>query len=79
MADIFISYSLPDRGKVVMLAAYLESEGWSVWWDNNLAAGDSFRDDIARELAAARAVIVIWTQASVNSDFVRAEIGRAHV
>jgi len=77
MADIFISYSLPDRGKVVMLAAYLESEGWSVWWDNNLAAGDSFRDDIARELAAARAVIVIWTQTSVNSDFVRAEAGRA--
>jgi len=77
MADIFISYSMPDRGKAVMLAAYLESEGWSVWWDNNLAAGDAFRDDIARELTAARAVIVIWTQASVKSDFVRAEAGRA--
>jgi len=77
MADIFISYSMPDRGKVVMLAAYLESEGWSVWWDNKLAAGDAFRDDIARELNAARAVIVIWTQTSVRSDFVRAEAGRA--
>ena len=33
VADIFISYSKPDRDKVVMLAAYLESEGWTVWWD----------------------------------------------
>jgi hypothetical protein len=27
MADFFISYSKADRDKVVMLAAYLESEG----------------------------------------------------
>jgi hypothetical protein len=36
VADIFISYSKPDRDKVVMLGAYLESEGWSVWWYKNL-------------------------------------------
>src|SRR5215468_2690940 len=77
MADIFISYSKPDRDNVVMLAAYLESEGWTVWWDTNLAAGDVFRDEIIRELAAARAVIVLWTQTSIKSDFVRAEAGRA--
>lgn len=50
MADIFISYSKADRDKVVMLAAYLESEGWTVWWDTNLAAGDAFRNGIMREL-----------------------------
>src|SRR5262245_13447611 len=60
-----------------MLAAYLESEGWTVWWDTKLAAGDAYRDDIAGELAAARAVIVLWTQTSIKSDFVRAEAGRA--
>src|SRR5262245_23311840 len=77
MADIFISYSKADRDKVVMLAAYLESEGWTVWWDTNLAAGDQYRDDIMKELAAARAVIVVWTQTSIKSDFVRAEAGQA--
>jgi hypothetical protein len=33
---------------------------------------------IARELARARCVIVIWTEASVRSSFVQAEAGRAH-
>src|SRR5262245_25100581 len=77
MADIFISYSKPDRDKVVMLAAYLKSEGWTVWWDSSLAAGDAYRDEIMKQLAAARAVIVLWTQTSTKSDFVRAEAGRA--
>jgi hypothetical protein len=77
VADIFISYSKPDRDKVVMLAAYLESEGWTVWWDTNLGAGDAYRDEIMTELAAARAVIVLWTPTSIKSDFVRAEAGRA--
>lgn len=77
MADIFISYSKVDRDKVVMLAAYLESEGWSVWWDTQLAVGDAYRDEIMKQLAAARAVIVLWTQNSIKSDFVRAEAGRA--
>ena len=64
MADIFISYSKPDRDKVVVLAAYLESEGWTVWWDTSLAVGDAYRDEIMKQLAAARAVIVLWTQNS---------------
>jgi TIR domain len=77
VADILISYSKPDRDKVVLLAAYLESEGWKVWWDNSLAIGDAYRDEIMKQLAAARAVIVLWTPTSVKSDFVRAEAGRA--
>src|SRR5262245_36862445 len=77
MADIFISYSKPDRDKVVMLAAYLESEGWTVWWDTNLTSGDAYRDEIMQQLSAASAVIVVWTHTSIKSDFVRAEAGQA--
>src|SRR5262245_52749562 len=77
MADIFISYSKADRDKVVMLAAYLESEGWTVWWDSSLTSGDTYRDEIMKQLTAARAVIVVWTQTSIKSDFVRAEAGQA--
>jgi len=77
MADIFISYSKADRDKVVPLTAYLESEGWTVWWDKHLAAGDTYRDEIMTQLATARAVVVLWTQNSIKSDFVRAEAGHA--
>jgi hypothetical protein len=59
------------------LSAYLESEGWSVWWDKSLGAADLYRDEIMKQLAAARAVITIWTENSIKSDWVRAESGRA--
>lgn len=77
MADIFISHSKPDRFEVEKLAAMLEAEGWSVWWDKSLTAGDAYRDEIMKQLANARAVIAVWTPVSIKSDWVRAEAGRA--
>ena len=77
MADIFISYSKPDRFEVEKLAAMLEAEGWSVWWDKSLSAGDTYRDEIMKQLSRARAVIAVWTANSVLSDWVRAEAGQA--
>jgi hypothetical protein len=77
MADIFISYSKADRELAIKLAAFLEAEGWTVWWDKSLQSADTFRDVIMRELMAARAVISIWTPNSIKSDWVRAEAGRA--
>lgn len=77
MTDIFISYSQADRLAVERLAAFLQTEGWSVWWDRSLAAGDTYRDEISKQLSNARAVIVVWTSDSINSRFVRAEAGRA--
>jgi hypothetical protein len=77
VADIFISYASNDRQLAAALAAFLEAEGWSVWWDKSLNPGDIYRDEIMKQLAAARAVIVIWTAHSIKSDWVRAEAGRA--
>jgi TIR domain len=77
MTDIFISYSKADHTLALKLSAFLEAEGWNVWWDRNLSAGETYRDEIMRKLSAARAVIVIWTQSSVKSDWARAEAGRA--
>ena len=48
-----------------------------VWWDTSLTIGDDFRNEIMTELGRARAVIVIWTDASIKSDWVRSEAGRA--
>ena len=77
MADIFISYSKSDHALALKLSTFLESEGWTVWWDKSLGAADLYRDEIMKQLAAARAVITIWTENSVRSDWVRAEAGRA--
>jgi len=77
MSDIFISYSKADHALALKLSTFLESEGWTVWWDKSLAAADLYRDEIMQQLAAARAVITIWSPNSIKSDWVRAEAGRA--
>jgi TIR domain len=45
--------------------------------DTSLAIGDDFRNEIMTELGRARAVVVIWTDTSIKSDWVRSEAGRA--
>jgi hypothetical protein len=77
MADVFVSYAKADRPLASKLVAMLEAEGWKVWWDTSLVIGDDFRNEIMTELGRARAVIVIWTDASIKSDWVRSEAGRA--
>jgi hypothetical protein len=77
MADVFISYSKSDHALALKLSAFLESEGWTVWWDKSLGAADPYRDKITKQLATARAVITIWTPNSIKSDWVRAEAGQA--
>src|SRR5215475_3509043 len=77
MADIFISYSKADHALALKLSTFLEAEGWSVWWDTSLGAADLYRDEIMKQLVAARAVISIWTPNSIRSDWVRAEAGTA--
>ncbi|MBX9747670.1 MAG: TIR domain-containing protein [Hyphomonadaceae bacterium] len=77
MADIFISYASEDRGRVRPLADALAQRGFNVWWDRSLAAGQDYTAIIERELKNAKAVIVVWTQSSALSTFVRDEAGRA--
>lgn len=73
MADIFISYARADKPRVAPLVAALEAQGWSVWWDPAIAPGQEFDELIADELKKARAVLVVWTPASVASRWVRGE------
>src|SRR5262249_48341788 len=59
------------------LARDLEADGFSVWWDTSLLPADDFRDEIDRRLDQAKAVVIIWTQESVHSKWVRAEADHA--
>ena len=71
--DIFVSYAAPDRTRVAPLVAALEHEGWSVWWDRKIDAGTAYDREIQNALELARCVIVVWTESSLESDWVLAE------
>jgi len=73
MADIFVSYARANRNVAERLAESLATSGWSVWWDPRLNAGEIWDEAIERELKAARAVVVLWSAASVKSRWVRKE------
>jgi formylglycine-generating enzyme required for sulfatase activity len=73
MADIFVSYSRADRGTVAGIVAALEAEGWSVWWDTRLRAGEQWDEVIEREINAARCVLVVWSPLSVTRYWVKVE------
>ena len=77
MADIFISYSSEDKTRVKTIAEVLEQKGWSVWWDRQIPVGQRFDTVIEQELNQAKCVIVIWTQRSVNSEWVKNEASEA--
>ena len=73
MSDIFISYASEDRAHVQPLARPLEQKGWSVWWDRRIPIGRSFDEVIEEALDASKAVVVVWTQTSVKSQWVKNE------
>jgi hypothetical protein len=78
MADIFISYSQQDKALAEQLAGLLTEIGFTVWWDAALIPAEQFREEIRRQIEAARAVIVIWSANSAKSAFVidEADVGR---
>ena len=77
MSDIFISYSSNDRPWVEQFTKSLEAHGWSVWWDRAISTGGSFNAEIRRELSAAKCAIVVWSEQSVEREWVQAEAAEA--
>lgn len=73
MSDIFLSYARPDRERVASLAATLEAQGCTLWWDRQIEGGAEFSAVIEEQLGQAKHVIVAWSQHSLLSHWVRDE------
>ena len=73
MNEIFISYATEDRERARLLAAALGERGWDIWWDREIPLGKSFDEVIEKAIAQAKCVIVLWSAASVTSEWVRNE------
>jgi hypothetical protein len=77
MADIFISYKKEDAGRVVRIVEALRAEGLSVWWDHGITPGSQWDQTIQTQLNAAKAVVAVWSEASISAPWVKEEAGVA--
>lgn len=71
--DVFLSYARQDQSIARLFADSLVAEGFAVWWDASLRSGETFDEVIEKQLRDAKAVVVLWSQRSVASRWVRAE------
>jgi hypothetical protein len=78
MPDLFLSYARDDQDVARRFAENLKREGFEVWWDQALNPGEAFDQVTEEALAAAKAVIVLWSKTSVSSRWVRAEATQAN-
>jgi hypothetical protein len=78
MHEIFLSYSRRDSSTVQALATALSERGHSIWLDRSgIEEGDAYDTQIEEAIAQTRVVIVIWSQHSIRSQWVRAEAAYA--
>jgi hypothetical protein len=77
MSDVFISYARQETGRARQLAHALEQAGFSVWWDHQVLAGESWAKTIERQIDEAQCVIVLWSPTSVASAWVADEAAYA--
>ena len=75
--DVFISYKREERDVAEALAGVLARRGYTLWWDIELLPGERFADAILAVINRAKAVVVLWSNQAVASDFVRAEAREA--
>lgn len=78
MSDIFICYSRSDRALADQLVQRLSAAGWSVFIDVQTRVGERWHKAIQREMEAAQAFVALWSERSVDSDYVleEAEYGK---
>lgn len=71
--DVFVSYARVDRAFVDGLVMWLERAGLEVWYDRELECGADYMLKINAQLAAARRVLVVLSEAALASEWVRSE------
>ncbi|HVI05413.1 MAG TPA: TIR domain-containing protein, partial [Sphingomicrobium sp.] len=77
MSRIFLSYARGDVEAARQLADGLAQAGHDVWWDRHLHGGSRFDREIEEALNNAEAVVVLWSDASLDSAWVKDEAAEA--
>ncbi len=72
--DCFISYSSADFPFAMSLCRFLDGVGLRVWWDaKDLKYGKGVTEQLIKAIASSRRVVLVMSQASLRSRWVRLE------
>lgn len=73
MADVFLSYKREDAETARRIVDAIRESGISVWWDDGITPRQAWDAEIEEAISAASTVLVLWSQRSVSSEWVRTE------
>jgi hypothetical protein len=73
MASVFLSYDHEDEERAAPIVSFLKKAGHEVWWDRQIHCGAQFNSEIENAVAAADAMVVLWSERSIESAWVRDE------
>lgn len=73
MARVFLSYDREDSDRGRRISNALEKAGHSVWWDRRIKSGALYSREIDEALKRSDVVVVLWSEKSIESAWVRDE------
>ena len=74
-AEVFVSYSRDDAGRVLELAAKLRAAGVSLWIDQSgIDAASQWSEQIVNALESAKVLLLMVTESAVHSHNVAKEV-----
>ena len=76
--EVFISYSSSDADKAIQVKSVLEENGFTCWMDTErIKSGSDYTDDIPTAIYGCRALVIIMSENSQKSKWVKKEVTEA--
>lgn len=74
---VFISYAHKDRSEVYSIIGELQKLGIRIWYDRGIRTGEEWPKEIGEHIVKSALIIVMLSENSINSKYVRREINLA--
>lgn len=74
MTQIFISYARTNEDNAKKIIQALQQRGYDIWYDGFIHGGKHWTKELEQQLRGSSLVLLILTQQSIQSDWVRNEI-----
>ena len=75
---VFISYATADRKDALSICAAIERRGTHCWIScRDVEPGENYQEEIVRSIRAAKAMVLVFSEAANNSDEIKKELSLA--